>query len=112
MKETEQPLKLKKGGHEWNAYLTVDSSDKPCLLVFDDGLKFEDLINAPLLELIYRSNRKNEFKGRVKKTTYNLIQGETQFTVDCKHDERNVNTAIISGKGKEIRNGKKLKDQT
>ena len=55
------PLTLKKGGHQWNAYLTVNAADKPNLLVFDDCLKFEDLVIAPHLEFLYRSSRKNEF---------------------------------------------------
>ena len=62
--------------------------------------------------IIYRTQRKNLFKGRVKKTEYNLLQGVNPVTVTCQYDERNVVTALISGKRKEIRKGKKLNDRS
>ena len=46
----------------------------------------------------------------MKKTTYKMINEQAYIEVDCQYDERNQVTALISGKSKEIRKGKKLKD--
>ena len=48
----------------------------------------------------------------MKKTSFNLIQGQKELKVDCQYDDRNQVTALISGKSKEIRKGKKLKDKS
>ena len=40
-----------------------------------------------------------------------MIYDEAFIDVDCQYDERNKVTALVSGKIKEIRVGKKLKDK-
>ena len=40
-----------------------------------------------------------------------MIHEQAHIDVDCQYDERNQVTTLISGKSKEIRKGKKLKDQ-
>ena len=40
-----------------------------------------------------------------------MIHEQAHIDIDCQYDERNQVTTLISGKSKEIRKGKKLKDQ-
>ena len=40
-----------------------------------------------------------------------MIHEQAHIDVDCQYDERNQVTTLISAKSKEIRKGKKLKDQ-
>ena len=75
LREIAKPIKIKKGAYEWNAYLKVDYDDQPMLYLFDDAVRFEDLVIAPRHEILYRNSSENLFKGkyRVKKTSYHLI---------------------------------------
>ena len=74
LKEKDLPIVLKKGKHQWDANISVNSSGLPILLLYKDSIPFDNLVLAPELGLIlYRTGRKNHFKGRIKQTTYNLI---------------------------------------
>ena len=77
LREIAKPFKIKKGANEWNAYIQVDSEDEPILYLYDDAVKFEDLVVAPKHEILYRNGRVNDFKtgSRTKKTVYHLFQG-------------------------------------
>ena len=83
MKEQEWPIKLKKGIYQWNAYLTVNLIDEPNLEVFDEAVPFENLAMLPRESVLYRNSKTNQFKGRLKKTSYKLIADEKIVEVDC-----------------------------
>ena len=59
-----------------------------------------------------RNTKKNSFKGRIKKTNYQMFFDNHKISVDCQYDDRNKVTALVCGKKKEIRKGMKLKDRS
>ena len=106
-------FKLKIENHEWDASILVDKEDKPILRLFEDDQLFESLFEASSHKILhYRNERKNLFKGRAKKTSYKVLHDGHEILIDCQYDSRNSVTSLISGKRKEIRTGKKLKDRS
>ena len=99
--------------HKWEATIAVDTDDRPLLRLFKDKQLFENLVQAPPQEIVhYRNERKNAWKGRLKKTTFKLFYDGQEIPIVAQFDERNSATAMVSGKKKEIRVGRKLKDRS
>ena len=97
----------------YDAKFEVDTEDNPVLKLFKDQQPFENLVQAPPQELLhYRNERKNAFKGRVKKTSFKILYDGKEVAVVSQYDDRNSATALVSGKKKEIRVGKKMKDRS
>ena len=113
LKKEEKSIVLSKNGYEWNASVQFDSTSQcPTLCVYDENVPFDDLVLAPKSgQILYRRCRKNVFKGRIKQTEFELAWGDQQqLMIQCQYDDRNQVTALIAGKRKEVRKGKKLKD--
>ena len=109
-----RPLFIQKNQHRqrWHSTISVDQEDKPVLCLYDDNIRFENLIVAPDQQhVIFRSIRVNDFKKGNKKTTYNFVIGGQPLSIDCQYDQKNMVTALIAGKRKEVRTGMKLKDR-
>ena len=57
--------------------------DEPNLELFDEAVPFENLAMLPRESVLYRNSKTNQFKGRLKKTSYKLIADEKIVEVDC-----------------------------
>lgn len=66
--------------YEWDASISVDSEDKPTLLLFEDNQPIENLVEASSLEILhYRNELKNNFKVRIKKTSFKFYMMATKL---------------------------------
>ena len=104
---------LKYQNHLWDCALALDENKEPSFFLFEDKIAFENLVHAPSLGAYHSRNTKsNTFKGRVKKTSYLMFFDKNKIAVDCQYDEKNMVTALICGKKKQIRKGMKLMDRS
>ena len=109
----DKTFELKHQSHSWDCAVTLDNDNEPTLSLFEDKVPFDNLALAPSLGAYHSRNTKtNTFKGRVKKTSYLMFFDKNKIAIDCQYDEKNMVTALICGKKKEIRKGMKLKDRS
>ena len=93
-------------------YYSLGLREETYLYFFEDLKAFDELVLARTGAYYSRNTKKNDFKGQIKKTAYQIFYDRHKIRVDCQYDESNKMTALICNKKQEVRKGRKLKDRS
>lgn len=78
-----------------------------------NGQKYEDLPEWEWdQEGIYRSSIENNWKGKVKRTEYKILDGDEEVPVKIRHDEAKNITKVQVEDREEIIRGKSMNDKS
>merc|ERR550532_2572415 len=96
---------------KWNASIKFDT-ELDEFKFFLEGYPWENLTKIDHSHSnFFRKQSKTDFGKRKKYSEHELIHNNELIIVRTEHNETSLSTALICGKRREVRKGKKLKDR-
>ena len=87
-----EPVKFRHRERDWLVKLGADADSKQFIL-FINGVQFEDLPEWDD-KGICKASMENNWKTNIKKTDYNILDGDVEVPIRIRHDEKTGLTKI------------------